>query len=187
MHSGVLKRARRALGLAATIGLLAACAGSDIPNPAPCPRVAVLHDAARFVSFDGPASAETVAYSGEVLRAEGACRYFEDKPIIADLTITMAFGRGPKGADRTEEFNYFVAVTRTDRAVIHKEVYPIRVTFPRGEDVVQVTQRIDEIVIPRATERVSGTNFEILTGFQLSLEQVNFNRSGASLKFPDLR
>ena len=46
---------------------------------------------------------------------------------------------------------------------------------------------IDEIVIPRANDNVSGVNFEIIIGFSVTPEQAIFNRSGKSLKFPNLK
>ena len=40
------------------------------------------------------------------------------------------------------------------------------------------TETIDAISIPRFDEGTSGANFEILVGFELSEEELAFNRSG---------
>ena len=50
--------------------------------------------------------------------------------------------------------------------------------FDRGESVVRRTEHIERIVIPRANDQISGENFEILVGFELTPEQVQFNRDG---------
>jgi hypothetical protein len=52
------------------------------------------------------------------------------------------------------------------------------VRWPRGENVVTRTEEIERIVIPRANEEISGENFEILVGFELTPEQLQFNRDG---------
>ena len=167
---------------------LAALAGceSQQANPAPCPQALILTEASRLIEFDGPEALENIAYSGEIASARASCRYFEDEPIVASLDIDFAFGAGPKAEATRREFQYFVAVTRKDVAVIEKQVFPVKVRFKRGEDRADVREEIAEIVIPRATERVSGSNFEIIVGLELTEDQLAWNRSGASLKFPEL-
>ena len=64
------------------------------------------------------------------------------------------------------------------RAPIEKVYFDVDVRFPRGEQVVTQRERIDQIVIPRANEEISGENFEILVGFELTPEQLQFNRDG---------
>ena len=44
--------------------------------------------------------------------------------------------------------------------------------------VVTRTEHIDRITIPRANAEVSGANFEILVGLELTPEQLQFNRDG---------
>ena len=43
---------------------------------------------------------------------------------------------------------------------------------------MRYTQEIEDIVIPRATSETSGENFEVLVGFELTPEQLAFNRAG---------
>jgi len=44
--------------------------------------------------------------------------------------------------------------------------------------VVRRTEKVEGIVIPRATPTVSGTNFEVIVGFDLTAEELAYNRSG---------
>ena len=81
---------------------------------------------------------------------------------------------------------YFVAVTRTNRDLIAKQEFTVPVKFRRGQDVVTITESINDILIPRANETISGINFEIIVGLAVTRDQVIFNRSGESLKFPGL-
>ncbi|GJL92546.1 hypothetical protein [Hyphococcus sp.] len=156
-------------------------------NPAPCPNIVVLSEAARFIDFDGAQTIENVTYTGEVVNVTSTCRYFEDEPIKAGLTIDFAFGRGPKATVDKKVFNYFVAVTRRDSDVIAKVEYPLQVSFSGDQPVQTAKIDIDDIIIPRAGEEISGLNFEIVVGFSVTPQQAIYNRSGKSLKFPDIK
>lgn len=186
-----------AVALFAAAGLAVGCASSEEAkqaraekesgNPAPCPNVVVLSDAGRAVEFDGEQTLENVAYTAEILDVEIACRYFGDKPIEASIKLDLAYGRGPKGAAKEHAFKYFVAVTRTNFEVIEKAEYTVPVEFGDKERVRTSREKIGTIVIPRKDKDISGTNFEIVVGLALTPEQAIFNRSGKSLKFPDLK
>lgn len=184
------KQLAAALIAAATV--LASCASSGenarAKNPAPCPNIIVLSDASRLIEFDGEAeTASNIAYTGEITNVSLGCRYTQTTPIDAEIAIDMAFGRGPKGAAGEKAFKYFVAVTRTDLDVISKTEFLVSAKFEGEKRIVLKEEEINKIFIPRADEGISGTNFEIVVGFALTPEQVIFNRSGKSLKFPDLK
>lgn len=183
----------RRLSCLGAAALLAGCgstlkniADSDEQNAGVCPQAFVLEDAERFIEFDGEEELANVAWSGEITNVRSTCRYVDDRPIAATLTIDFAVGRGPAAQGTEHQVNYFVAVTRRDRAVIAKETFilPVRV---RGDvATVDLTEELRNIEIPRKDESISGTNFEIAVGFALTSEQVIYNRSGKSLKFPEL-
>ncbi|MCQ8186380.1 hypothetical protein [Parvularcula maris] len=171
---------------------VAACASTErqraarLANPAPCPNIFVLDLASRFVEFGGEdPSLEAVKFSGEIDDVQTSCRYYADVPIRADVDLALSVGRADASAAETINIPFFVAVMRTNRDVIEKEVFEVPVTFRAGERVVSLERSIDEIVIPRRGENTSGTNFEISIGFQLTEAQYRFNRSGKSLKFPE--
>jgi len=147
-------------------------------NPAPCPRAFALYDASRVVNFDGSESFKNVGFTAEISKVKSLCRYFSDRPIVADLEIEFEAGRGPKAQGDTHSYNMFVAVTRKNLAVIEKVEFPVTVKFPASADRVTVTERVNRIEIPRANEGTSGENFEIIVGFVVSPEQRAFNAAG---------
>jgi hypothetical protein len=69
-------------------------------------------------------------------------------------------------------------VTRKDIAVISRQVYTQRVAIPAGTDRVALKSLPISIEIPRATKDIAGANFEVLVGFELTPEQLDFNRNG---------
>jgi hypothetical protein len=168
-------------GVTETPGFFARTFGSDAkePNAGPCPLLGVLYDASRLVEFKGEGERfSNVAFTGEMRGVRGLCRYTGANPIEMSLEIDMAFGRGPAAASQSRVYRYWVAVTRANMAPIEKRYFDVNVSFPRGEDRMAGSESIEKIVIPRANDTISGANFEILVGFELTPEQVAFNRAG---------
>lgn len=175
-----------AISLSACANTVADLRDGSRENAGLCPNIFALEDAARVVEFAGEPSLETVAWSAEITNVSTSCRYLEDRPIRANVQINMSVGRGPAAGSDTHELEYFVAVTRRNRDVIAKETFtrPVRI---RGDIAsVDITEDVRSILIPRRDESISGTNFEIAVGFSVTREQVLYNRSGQSLKFPEL-
>ncbi len=152
----------------------------DRRNVGPCPLMGVLYDNARLVDFAAPDNERyaNIEFTGEMQGVRGLCRYVEADPITMSIDIEMAFGRGPAATSDRQTYRYWVAVTRRGIAPIEKAYFDVDVRFPRGEAVVRHTESIERIVIPRATPDLSGENFEILVGFELTPEQLQFNRDG---------
>jgi len=151
----------------------------DTANAGPCPLLGVLYDSSRLVEFAGAGERfANVAYTGEMRGVRGLCRYTEANPIEMSLEIEMAFGKGPAAPRNSRVYRYWVAVTRANLAPVEKQYFDVNVNFPRGEDRMAGSEVIQKIVIPRANDTISGANFEILVGFELTPEQLAFNRSG---------
>lgn len=151
----------------------------ELANTGPCPYVKVLYDAARQIDFVGDRKASSaVAYSGELQGLTATCRYKDKEPIVVDINVTFAVGKGPQATADSKQFGYWVAVTDRNLSVLAKEQFDFTASFPPGADRVLVFERLSNIVIPRANERVSGENFEILVGFNVTAEMAEFNRQG---------
>ncbi len=164
---------------AAALGALASCSSMDTrANVGPCPLSGSLYDAVRLVELSGAERHENVGFTGEITGVRGFCRYVDDNPITMEIEIDFSFGKGPMAQGNSKSYPYFVSVTRRDRSVLAKETLSVDVRFPEGRNTVRVTEKVEGIVIPRATETVSGSNFEILVGFELTPEQLAYNRSG---------
>lgn len=167
-----------ALGGCSTAKEVLAVGAAAEKNPGPCPEAFALYETSRYVEFDGKESFSKVGFTGEIEKVTSLCRYHGEGDIKADLTLDIAFGRGPAATSNQNTYEYYVAVTRRNIDVIEKQIFPITITFPEGEDVVRVSESIDKIVIPRATQGTSGANFEIITGFVLNPDQIAFNADG---------
>jgi len=157
-------------------------AALDLPgrkNAGPCPYVKVLYDAARTIDFkDDKVASSAVAWSGEIQNLASGCAYKASDPIHVETEILFAFGRGPQAAGASHTYRYWVAVTDRNLGVLDKRYFDIEAKFPEGQDRVLMTDRINNITIPRASTDVSGANFEVLVGFDVTPEMADFNRQG---------
>jgi hypothetical protein len=148
-------------------------------NSGPCPYVKVLYDAGRYIEFkDNKVTAAAVGYTGEFEGLTSACEYTGVQPIHVMIQLLFGLGRGPQAVGLSKTYRYWIAVTDRNQAVLAKQYFDVRADFPPGKDRIMVTDHIDGLVIPRADANVSGSNFEVLIGFDVTPEMADFNRLG---------
>ncbi len=154
----------------------------DVKNAGPCPYVKVLYDAGRYVELkDNREAASAVGFTGEIQNLNSDCRYKNVKtvePISVKMNVNFALGRGPQAQGDTHDFRYWVAVTGPQNIILAKSYFDLPVRFQPGQDRVQMSQLIDTIAIPRATSKITGANFEVLVGFDVTPAMADFNRDG---------
>jgi hypothetical protein len=151
----------------------------DQKNSGPCPFAKVLYDASRYVELkDGQESPAAVGYTGEIEGVQATCEYKGGEPIREHLAVGFAFGKGPMARVAHKDYRYWVAVTVRNLAVLDKQYFTVPADFSKGADRVNYVDRLADIEIPRARPGVSGANFEILVGFDVTPEMADFNRLG---------
>jgi len=147
-------------------------------NVGPCPSSASIYEASRIVEFKGEdLTYDNITYTGEIVGVRLYCRYVNDDPLLAEIELDFAFGKGPLADEQRHTYQYFIAATRRNSRVLEKQSFSIEADFKDGP-VVGIREFVGRIVIPRADETISGANFEILVGFDLTPEQLEFNRAG---------
>ena len=148
-------------------------------NAGPCPFVKVLYDAARYQEFkDGKEASAAVGFTGEIQGVSAMCEYKGSDPIKVKMEVLFELGKGPTAVGDAKNYRYWVAVTQRNSMVIAKETFDLPAKFENGADRVYITDKIDEVTIPRATMTTSGSNFEILVGFEVTPQMAEFNRDG---------
>ena len=154
----------------------------DVKNAGPCPYVKVLYDASRYVELkEGREAAGAVGWTGEIQNLNSDCRYRNGKtvePISVKMNVNFALGRGPQAQGDTHAYRYWVAVTGPKNIVLAKSEFELPVRFTPGQDRVQLSQLVDTISIPRASSKITGSNFEVLVGFDVTPQMADFNRDG---------
>lgn len=169
----------------ALLGLAACQSGSSIgdafdtrQNAGTCPPAAAMYQSARLVEFDGAEQLfPNVQFTGEIVGVRLYCRYAGNDPVRAEVEIDFAFGKGPAGTSNRKDYGYWVAVTRRSGKVLNKEHFTVRADFSDGP-VTGETEVLQRIIIPRNDDSVSAANFEVLIGFDLTEDQLAYNREG---------
>lgn len=152
----------------------------DVANAGPCPFVKVLYDASRYIDFkDGKASTANVFFSGELEGVSASCAYKAGEPITVRVMPTFSFGRGPQATTPSREFSYWIAVTDRNQSVLAKQWMTVTPAFPIGKDRMVTVGETTQITIPRVDDTVSGGNFEVLVGFEVTPQMADFNRQGS--------
>ncbi|HSV04428.1 MAG TPA: Tat pathway signal sequence domain protein [Phenylobacterium sp.] len=148
-------------------------------NAGPCPFVKTLYDAARYVDFkEGREASADVGYTGEIQGISSGCAYKENEPIKVAMELLFELGKGPAAQGSSHTYRYWIAVTDRNREVLAKRTFEMPVSFPAGRDRIYKRETINDVTIPRADGNVSGANFEVLVGFDVTPQMAEFNRLG---------
>ena len=168
-----------ALALATLVG----CAGDQPRNPA-CPSVGVLSEAATLTSFAPGTGRDLVDvdHEAEIVDVSSGCTYEgdpgdSDRVLIVAVAPSIEASRGPANETREAVFDYFVSVVDASGNVRSKQRFSVGVRFEGNR--TRIRFRDDDppvtVNIPAPTDSaVAGT--KILVGFQLSAEQLEYNR-----------
>ena len=161
----------------------------DAKNAGPCPYAKVLYDASRYVELkDGEETPAAVGFSGEIEHVKAVCEYKGLQPIKVHLGIGFDFGKGPLASGDHKEYRYWVAVTVRNLVVLDKRYFTIAADFPKGADRVGLCRAPGSTSkSPRAKSSVSGSNFEVLVGFDVTPQMADFNRPGQAVPGQRLR
>lgn len=141
----------------------------------------ILGDADQMVRFrDGPGrDILDISYSGRLSRVFADCVYEmnKDRTGIMEVRVYVAIDaeRGPANSDRIAPYRYFVTLVDAKREPVAKGVFDLTARFPGNITRMVLTDDSVEMKVPIAAGQ-SGKDYTILVGFQLSEDQLEFNR-----------
>lgn len=163
-------------GLAAALSLALFVAACTATSPAVCPRVAVLAQASSLTKFaPGGTGPNDVSVQAEMVGVEIDCLYRGDQSaeLESNMAMEITARRGPAMRGQEIDVEYFVVITDRSGNVLTKRVFPLRLDFGSGS-----TLRLKEHTWEQYQLRDggSGSSYEIWTGFQLSDEELKYNR-----------
>ena len=153
--------------------------GAGATGEAMCPAVSVRPDLAALSDFADPANpdASTLVSKARVTQIRAVCT-MEGEEIALHLDMDMLITLGPEGRSEAGEtpsfaYPYFVAVTDQDGNVISKELFALSATFEAGEEEIERTENIVQI-LPAEQE---GTTYSVIAGYQLTEDQLAYNQA----------
>jgi hypothetical protein len=177
---------------------LSACETLGLSSPAPdptlvdmgpiCPASAVLSDAVIVTKLKpgtppGQRNPANVAFTAEMSQAKLDCNYDRDKNRLSvDIDFAVKATRGPAAAGPDPQLDFFVAVVDTDNNIVSKTVYHGQPEL-RGKQTNIYTQNVNNYPVPMATDK-RPYDYEILTGFQLTPDELAYNRAPRAVPGP---
>lgn len=155
--------------------LLAACGSGGDQGKRICPQAAIVRDLAQVADFarEEIADQRSLVAAGKIGRVESRCN-FDKNTIEVEIEAQMLARRGPQlGGDRVE-FPYFAAILNDKDQPVAKQNMSARFRFD-SDGRAEITEKL-RVAIPEPAS-ASGAYWRVLLGFQLSPEQLAFNRN----------
>jgi hypothetical protein len=170
-----------AMAGAAALFLVASCA-EKAPPPA-CPGWGMLQDQATITAFrDGPGRDITdIQYKARIVAPPGECEYFlDEKRMVLSFTVVFDIEPGPTADAAQIRIPYFVAIVRKGNVLIDKpgfkENFEAIATLPENRTSFRYQDAPIDIELPIGDD-LNPRDIEILFGFQLTEDQLNYNRA----------
>jgi hypothetical protein len=169
-----------ALGMVSLGGLLAACSGGnpfeEQPVPA-CPAAYLPKDTASMVMFSGGGRDLTdVIIEAEFTGYIGDCGYdMDDGELDVIISPIITAELGPAASNRSVKLEYFVALRDPGGNFIQKSVFDVNMTFADNLNMARIRDEQVTLAVP-LSDVWYGPDYEIYLGFQLSPEQLEYNR-----------
>lgn len=154
-----------------------------------CPNIQILGDLREKTVFRPGAGRDKfdILYAGKITEYFVGCSIRREKGAVGKLSEvprTLAVRLSPiikarrnlgKGASKTATLDYFIGVVRSDETPLEKKIIPLLVKFPDKHIDVPIREKPITLVLKlQPNERLA--DFSIFLGFQLTREQLQFNR-----------
>ena len=156
--------------------------GSDRVTVIPqgdCPAVSRVAELSSLYQFANPArpSAATKLSEAHITKVSSRCAK-QSGNLKLDVTINFDGGVGPKGrispGDKPSfAYPYFVAITNDKNQILSKEIFAVSFSYDSSSNLQMQSETLTQIVpLAGADPRT----YRILIGFQLSPEELAYNR-----------
>ncbi len=160
--------------------LLAGCGPAKDEFPPVCPRAGLVWQAADLSRYRDESAAATqdlrdLMLSARIMAIQGQCKAGDNaKQLAAEVAVTVRYTRGPAMQGRSADVQLFVAAAENGN-ILDKAVYQTHVAFPPNVDEVTLTSAPVHMVFPVSPSK-SGAAYTVLTGFQLTPDELAYNR-----------
>lgn len=168
-----------ALGAAVALGALASACSSRGPvaqttGPA-CPRL-VAAPATATIAYLRPGghSAGDLVVGGKIVRARAHCAP-EQGGVAVNTEITF-YAQRANVAVTDATFPFFVALVDRQLHVLGEQGFKVHVDFIPGESYREIPPQKITVHLP-LKDRAAAGNYAVMVGFQLTPEQIAFNRA----------
>lgn len=160
---------------------LVACSIGGSPVAPPCPHIIIVKDTAEMTTFrPGPGRDLTdVVLDARIDRFDGECETDLESDrsgqVNVDLQLFFEAIRGPANTTREGKFRYYVAIGDRTGAILAKKLFSTEFEFEGNRNRIGAAEELTQEIPLRPGDL--GDDFDIFIGFQLSPEQLDYNRA----------
>jgi hypothetical protein len=162
----------KTIAILATLALAFTATADARSKPVSCPSVSILMDAVRITQM----KAGRIDMKAEIREPTLSCS-LASGTAKAKLSFWVKGAISPLSDIAPREVPYFVAII-SEGKVIGKEVFTMAIPFAEGKRKISVKEKIARIDIPVADGK-KADDYSVTIGFQLTEEQVNYNRTAS--------
>lgn len=153
---------------------------SSLTRNGNCPSVARVAELSSLYQFTLPGRPDQNDKISEVhiARVDATCKK-QNNVLKLDLAVDFSGALGPRGRVKPGDkpsfaYPYFVAVTNAQNKILAKDIYAAPFGYDPDDTQLMISERITQMV------PIMGDNpatYRVLVGFQLSSEEVAYNRT----------
>ena len=155
--------------------------GSERLLATPCPQIQIVKDLGSLSDFtdDQRTFYENMIAQMDIKKRQSSCELATSSATV-DLALLFTGTLGPKARQQKSDkpfltYPFFVAVTGPNGKIMAKEIFAVSMSFETGETTRTHTEYLRQIIPVRSKE--TAFQYQVLVGFQLSPEQLNYNRA----------
>lgn len=140
-----------------------------------CPKVSIVRDLSEVTVFR-PGGRDLTDLETRAALADftGNCEY-TSSGVTVNVNVYLIAERGPALKGDAAKYQYFVALAKPDDTLVSKAYFDTDVTFPAGQPRAGTKEELaPKIPLP---QDANAKDWKVYLGFQLTPEQLTFNRS----------
>jgi hypothetical protein len=158
----------------AIAALSAGCSGGSDSTSLTCPSAEIAPDLDAIAQFPpGSSHAASDIQLGGKIRAVNTTCDKEKSGIASELNINFFAARNTPQLRRID-LPYFVAIADNTGTILAKQTFTVSAQFPGTQNFVDFNEKITTHLPVR--NAAMGDSYAIIVGFQLSAEELAFNR-----------
>ena len=180
--TGMLSRFAGLMLLSLSIGACSISMFSEKLPPQPCPPVSTLNDAAKITRFiEGPGrDLIDIDFTAEITNLSGKCFFELDSDtgeglVRVNVKTQFTVERGAGNRDHTASFEYFISILDDQGKILDKQTFPYLGKYWKNKQFLKDPDTPIELTIPLSDGQI-GQDFNVYVGFQLSREELEYNR-----------
>ena len=179
--ASLMRKSRPALLAAGAVAVLSGCSGmgpgsNDAADAAlACPKVNIVRDLQEVTVFrTGGKDLTDLESRAALVDYTGNCEY-TSSGVTVNVNVFLVAERGPALPGNTAKYQYFVALAQPDDTLVSKAYFDTDVTFVTGQPRAGTREELaPKIPLPKDG---NAKDWKIYLGFQLTPEQLEFNRT----------